>query len=185
MPSYRKKDFPVDEIRRFLEPGPVILVSSAWRGRTNIMTMGWRTIMEMSPSLVGCYIWPRNHSFEMIRKSRECVINIPTVDMVKAVIGIGNTSGATIDKFEAFGLTPLPSAAVGAPLIKECYANIECRVRDTAMVKKYSFFILEAIKAHAPVVPKYPRTLHYRGEGVFMFSGKSVSFARHFKPENL
>ncbi len=183
MAGHKKSDFPVDQIRRFLEPGPVILVSSAWKGRNNVMTLGWHTIMEFSPSRVGCYIWSENHSFDMIRKSRECVINIPTADMVDTVIGVGNTSGATIDKFSQFELTPLPATRVDAPLIKECYANIECRVVE--ILNKYSFFILEALKAHAPVRPKYPQTLHYRGEGVFMLSGKSISHARKFKPEML
>lgn len=183
MAEYKKSDFPVEKIRRFLEPGPVILVSSAWEGRTNIMTLGWHTILEFSPSLIGCYIWSANHSFAMIRQSRECVINIPTVDMVDAVIGIGNTSGATIDKFAHFGLTPSAPTKVQAPLIDECYANIECRVVD--IVNKYSFFVLEALKAHVPAQPEYPPTLHYRGDGVFMFSGESVSYASQFKPEML
>ena len=77
----QKRDFPVDDVRRFLEPGPIVLVSSAWKGKTNIMTMGWHMVMGESPSLVGCFIWDQNHSFEMIRKSRECVINVPTVDL--------------------------------------------------------------------------------------------------------
>ena len=78
MKVFKKKDFPVSMIRRFLEPGPIVLVSSAWKGQTNIMTMGWHTVMEFQPSLIGCYITDGNHSFEMIRGSRECVINIPT-----------------------------------------------------------------------------------------------------------
>jgi flavin reductase (DIM6/NTAB) family NADH-FMN oxidoreductase RutF len=90
----KKRDFPVAEIRRFLEPGPVVLVSSAWRGETNIMTMGWHTVMEFSPSLVGCVISERNHSFELVRRSRECVINVPTVDMATQVARIGTCSGA-------------------------------------------------------------------------------------------
>ena len=84
MPSYRKKDFPLDQIRRFLEPGPIVLVSSAWRGKTNIMTMGWHMAMEFSPSLVGCVISEANHSFELIRRSKECVINVPTADVAAA-----------------------------------------------------------------------------------------------------
>ena len=63
---YRKRDFPVSEIRRFLEPGPVVLVSSAWKRRQNIMTMGWQSVMEFSPSLIGCIISNQNHSFDMI-----------------------------------------------------------------------------------------------------------------------
>src|SRR6476660_6800272 len=99
MKHIKKTDFPVSNIRRFLEPGPIVLVSSAWNGKANIMTMGWHMIMEFQPSLVGCYIWTQNHSFEMVRKSKECVINIPTDDIAAKVVGIGNTTGSKIDKF--------------------------------------------------------------------------------------
>ncbi|QEH42665.1 flavin reductase family protein [Chitinophaga sp. XS-30] len=185
MPDYRKKDLPVWEIRRFLEPGPVVLVSSAWKGRRNIMAMGWHTVMEFSPSRIGCFITAANHSYEMIRKSRECVINIPTADLISQVIRIGNTTGSEVDKFELTGLTPQPAEKVDAPLIKECYANFECKVTDTSLLKKYSFFILEVVKAHAATSPKYPRTLHYRGDGVFMISGENVNHRRKFRKENL
>src|SRR6478609_9161977 len=94
--TYRKRDFPVADIRRYLEPGPIVLVSSAWKGKRNIMTMGWHTVMEFSPSLVGCMITAANFSYELIRKSRECVINIPTADMAKTIAGIGNTTGKDI-----------------------------------------------------------------------------------------
>jgi flavin reductase (DIM6/NTAB) family NADH-FMN oxidoreductase RutF len=185
MKRYQKKDFPVDQIRRFLEPGPIVLVSSAYKGEQNIMTMGWHTVMEFSPSRIGCFITNANYSYELIRKSKECVINIPTVDLADQVVGIGNTTGAAIDKFQKFNLTPQQGDKVKAPLIKECYANFECKVADTSLLKKYSFFILEVLKAHVPTSPKYPTTMHYRGEGVFMISGKSVSYRRKFRPENL
>lgn len=81
MKNYIKKDFPVANIRRFLEPGPIVLVSSAWKGGENIMTMGWHMVMGFEPSLIGCYVWNENHSFNMIKKSKECVINIPTVEI--------------------------------------------------------------------------------------------------------
>src|SRR5689334_2045268 len=125
MKTYIKKNFPVQNIRRFLEPGPVVLVSSAWKGKNNIMTMGWHTVMEFSPSLIGCVISSENHSFNMIKKSNECVINIPTQDMAKKVVGIGNCTGSEIDKFDKFKLTAIPSTKVNAPLIQECYANFE------------------------------------------------------------
>ena len=122
-PTFRKEDYPVSEIRRYLEPGPAVLVSSACKGKTSVMTMGWHMVLEFSPSLVGCCISNSNHSFEMIRRSKECVINVPTSDLVNDVIGIGNCSGAQVDKFKAFGLTSAPATKVSAPLIKECYAN--------------------------------------------------------------
>ncbi|MGA2439879.1 MAG: flavin reductase family protein [Tepidisphaeraceae bacterium] len=171
---YKKKDFPVSEIRRFLEPGPVVLVSSAWSGKANIMTMGWHTVMEFSPSLIGCIISNRNHSFEMIKKSKECVINIPTRDMARKVVGIGNCSGSEVDKFKKFKLTAIPASKVHAPLIQECYANFECKIFDAELVNRYNFFIFEVVKAHVAVSPKYPPTLHYRGDGVFMLSGRSI-----------
>jgi flavin reductase (DIM6/NTAB) family NADH-FMN oxidoreductase RutF len=162
-----------------LEPGPVVLVTSAWKGNTNIMTMGWHMVLEFSPSLVACCISNANHSFEMIRRSHECVINVPTTDLVNEVIGIGNCSGAEVDKFKAFGLTPAPATNVSAPLIKECYANFECRLANSSLVSKYDLFIWEVLKAHVASSPKYPETVHYRGQGVFMISGPSISLRKN------
>lgn len=182
---YKKQDFPVDGIRRYLEPGPIVLVSSQYKGQTNIMTMGWYTVLQFTPSLLGCMIVGYNHSYDLIRKSGECVINLPTIDLLQQVVGIGNCHGQDINKFEKFGLTPLPGERVRAPLIKECYANFECVVYDKKMLAEYSFFILEVVKAHVPVSPKYPKTVHYTGDGVFMLSGKHINLSRHFRPENL
>src|SRR5580704_3375718 len=183
MLTYTKTDFPVSNVRRFLEPGPIVLVSSAHKGATNIMTMGWHMIMETEPSLIGCYIWTENHSFEMIRRSRQCVINVPTVDLAATVVKIGNSSGRDIDKFSEFGLTPKPGAQVRAPLIDECYASFECRLVDSSLIRKYSLFVLEVVKAHVATSPKYPRTIHYRGDGEFMISGENTSrYRKLFRP---
>ena len=151
----KKKDFPVEMIRRFLEPGPTVLVSSAFRGRRNIMTLGWHMVMEFAPSRIGC-----------------CIFS-------------ALTSGEKIDKFDAFGLTPLEGEKVGAPLIAECFANVECKLVDASLHAKYHLFIFEAVKAHVATSPKYPKTFHYRGDGVFMVSGRNVSHRSKFRPENL
>lgn len=181
----KKLDFPVAQTRRYLEPGPIVLISSAHKGAANIMTLGWQTVMEFTPSLVGCVIAAGNHSFELIRQSRECVINLPTTALTDQVIGIGNCSGATTDKFKKFGLTPTKATTVRAPLIAECVANFECRLADAALVKKYNFFIFEVVKAHVAASPKHPETLHYKGDGVFMQSGKIISRRAKFRPEML
>ena len=181
----KKSDFPVSQVRRYLEPGPIVLVSSAYAGAHNIMTMGWQTVMEFTPSLVGCVISSANHSFETIRQSRECVINLPTTKLTDVVVGIGATTGAVIDKFERFGLTAETALRVGAPLIAECHANFECRLHDDALVEKYNFFIFEVVKAHVAASPKHPRTLHYTGDGVFIVSGKVISRRSLFRPEML
>lgn len=180
-----KIDFPVSNVRRFLEPGPIVLVSSAWRGERNVMTMGWHTVMEFTPSLVGCIIASSNHSFALVRRSRECVINVPTTALTDAVVGIGNCSGASVDKFGKFELTAEPANKVGAPLIAECHANFECQLRDDSLVDRYNFFIFEVVKAHVARRPKFPQTLHYTGDGVFMVSGKIISRRNEFRPEML
>jgi flavin reductase (DIM6/NTAB) family NADH-FMN oxidoreductase RutF len=183
--TYKKEDYPVAKVRRFLEPGPVILVSSAHKGRRDVMTMGWHMVMMDEPSLIGCFIWDQNYSYELVRRSKECVINVPTVDLTRAVIGIGNSHGPDIDKFEEFGLTAVDATKVGAPLIAECYANFECELIDTSLIKRYSLFVFEVVKAHVAPSPRYPTTIHYRGDGVFMVSGRNVSYRRFFRPENL
>jgi flavin reductase (DIM6/NTAB) family NADH-FMN oxidoreductase RutF len=186
MKHYKKKDFPVSNVRRFLEPGPIVLVSSNYKGKDNIMTMGWHMIMEFQPSLIGCYIWNANHSFNMIRKSKECVINVPTLDIASQVVSIGNCSGRDLNKFETFNLTPLQGEKVNAPLIKECYANFECKLIDSSLINKYSLFVLEVVKAHVAISPKFPKTIHYRGDGLFMVSGTTINkYRKLFKPEYL
>jgi flavin reductase (DIM6/NTAB) family NADH-FMN oxidoreductase RutF len=102
------------------------------------------------------------------------------------VVKIGNSSGRDIDKFAEFGLTPMPGTHVRAPLIDQCYANFECKLVDTSLIKKYSLFVFEVQKAHVATSPKYPKTIHYRGDGEFMISGENTRrYRKLFKPEML
>jgi flavin reductase (DIM6/NTAB) family NADH-FMN oxidoreductase RutF len=175
----------VSKVRRYLEPGPIVLVSSRWQGRTNVMALGWHTVLEFTPSLVGCMISAGSHSHHMIRNSGECVINLPTTALTDTVVRIGNCSGAEIDKFAAFDLTAEEGRRVEAPLIRECHASFECRLRDDALVDSYNFFIFELVEAHVAASPKHPETLHYMGDGVFVVSGKTISRRPLFRPEML
>jgi flavin reductase (DIM6/NTAB) family NADH-FMN oxidoreductase RutF len=185
MKKYRKKDLPVTQVRRYLEPGPVVLVSSAYRGRRDVMTRGWHMILMDDPSRVGCFIWDQNDSYEMVRRSEECAINVPTVDLAETVVRIGNCHGRDVDKFEKFGLTATDAREIGAPLIADCYANFECRLIDSSLIKRYSLFVFEVVKAQVATSPRWPTTIHYRGDRVFMISGRNVSYRRLFKAENL
>jgi flavin reductase (DIM6/NTAB) family NADH-FMN oxidoreductase RutF len=183
VPGYTKRDFPVENVRRFLEPGPIVLVSSAYKNETNIMTMGWHMMMEFSPSLVGCLISSAYYSFDLIRGSLQCVINLPTVDIATTVVKIGNCSGRNLDKFAEFDLSAKPGRQVRAPLIDECYANFECRLIDTSWIKKYNMFVFEVVEAHVATSPKTPKTIHYRGDGEFMISGAETGkYRKLFRP---
>ena len=165
------EEFPLSRAFQFIEPGPVVLVTTAHKGKANIMTMSWHMVMDFSPQ-IGCIIGSWDYSFTALCETMECVIAVPTVDMADKVVEIGNCSGREVDKFKTFGLTPMSAAEVGAPLIAECIANIECRVSDKSLVNKYSLFILDGVKAWIDPNRKERRTFHANGDGTFVVDGQ-------------
>ena len=169
-----RRSLPLSRVYRLLEPGPVVLLTTSRNQRPNIMAMSWHTMIDFEPPLVGCVVSDRNHTFGMLRATRECVINIPTVELAPRVVACGNSTGRTVDKFSAFRLTPVAAALVKAPLIAECYANLECRVIDTRLVNRYNLFVLEVVKAWIRTGRKRPRTIHHLGGGAFMVAGKTI-----------
>ena len=169
-----KKNFPLSKVYGLLEPGPVVMVSTSAKGRMNIMTMSWHTMIDFEPPIMGCVISNRNYTFDIVKATKECVINIPTVELAKKVVGCGNTSGRRVDKFKTFNLTPVAASYVRAPLIDECYANLECLVVDTRMTAKYCLFILEVLKAWIDPKQKHPQTIHHLGRGAFMVAGETI-----------
>lgn len=180
-----KVDFPLEETRRILEPGPVVLVTSSHRGERNIMTMGWHMMLGFSPALVATYVWTGNRSHELLRRSGECVINVPTRALLDQVVSVGNSSGTDLDKFEMFGLTAQAAEAVAAPIVGECFAAFECRLADASQIDTHGLFIWEVVKAHVALEPALPETLHYMGHGEFMVAGKIVNCSHRFKAANL
>jgi flavin reductase (DIM6/NTAB) family NADH-FMN oxidoreductase RutF len=138
-------------------------------------------MIDFEPPIVGCVVSNRNLTFNILKATKECVINIPTVELAGKVVGCGNTSGRDIDKFKTFGLTTAAASKVDAPLINECYANLECRIVDARMAPKYNFFILEVIKAWIDPERKQPRTIHHLGRGVFMVAGKTIKLPSKMK----
>ncbi|QEL26412.1 flavin reductase family protein [Bosea sp. F3-2] len=166
------ESMPPSKAYRLLEPGPIVLVTTAQGGRPNVMTMGFHMMIQHSPPLIGCIIGSWDHSHRALRSTGECVLAVPTVDLAKTVVDIGNCSGSEVDKFERFGLTPRPAEKVAAPLIAECLANIECRVADDSMVATYNLFILEAVAISIDPERTERRTLHHRGDGTFAVDGR-------------
>ena len=177
----KKKSLPLSQVYRLLEPGPVVLVTTTRKGKANIMTMSWHTMMDFEPPIVGCVISNRDYTFNILKATKECVINIPTVELAKKVVGCGNTCGRKIDKFKVFHLTPMPASQVKTPLIAECYANLECKVIDMKMATKYNFFILEVLKAWVAPSTKRPHTIHHMGKGIFMVAGKIIKLPSKMK----
>lgn len=176
-----KKAFPLGKVYTLLEPGPVLLLTTAGKAKPNVMTLSWHTMLDFEPPLVGCVVSDRNHSFAALRQSRECVLNVPTAELAGQVVRCGNCHGARVDKFRKFGLTPEPASEVAAPLIEECFASLEARVVDTRLVNRYGLFVLEIVKAWADARWKAPRTLHHRGYGAFMVAGETLRLRSRMK----
>jgi len=155
-----------------IEPGPAILVTTNDGKRDNIMTISWTMVVDFTP-LFALTTGPWNHSYTALRKTRQCVLAVPTEDMIDTVVGIGTCSGADTDKFARFGLTPLKGKHVKAPLIRECLANIECKVVD--IVQRHNIVILEGVAAWYDNARKNKRTLHAVGDGTFIADGRKLS----------
>jgi flavin reductase (DIM6/NTAB) family NADH-FMN oxidoreductase RutF len=166
------KKFPIEKAFTFLEPGPVVLVTTVDGNRANILTLSWTMVLDFTPRFA-FMTGPWNFSCNALLKNRECVIAIPTVELAKKAVQIGSCSGAEIDKFKKFRLTALEAASVKAPLIEECYANIECRIIDH--IKKHNIFVLEGVQAWVNDKQKAPCFFHAVGDGRFIVDGEKIN----------
>lgn len=162
------------KVYQLLEPGPVVMVSTAYKGKPNIMTMSWHMMIDFEPPLVGLVMSNANYSFNNLKKTKQCVINIPTVDLAQKVVGVGNTAGSKVDKFKKFELTQEAASLVDVPMIAECFANLECKVVDDRMATKYNIFIVQVLKAWITPLKKRVRTIHHCGNGVFVVDGDVI-----------
>ena len=131
-------------------------------------------MVEFEPPQVACIVSSANHSFAALRATRECVIAIPSIDLAPIVVKVGNTSGRNIDKFATLGLTAAPSTRIAAPLVEECFANLECKVTDTRSVNKYNLFILNVLKAWTDPAKRERKTIHHCGYGRFVVDGATI-----------
>jgi len=165
----------LSKVYQFIEPGPVVLLTTASKGRANVMTMSWHMMVEFEPPLIACVVSEGDFSFAALRSTREAVIAIPARSLADKVVKVGNCSGRTTDKFEEFGLTPVAASEVSAPLVKECFCNLECRVADTRLVRRYNLFILQVVKAWIDPRQKQPKTIHHRGYGSFVVDGAIIT----------
>lgn len=165
------RELELSRVFTLIEPGPVVLITTNDGNTNNIMTISWTMVLDFTPVLaIATGGW--NHSYKTLRQTRECVIAVPTVDLLDRVVGIGTCSGANTDKFARFRLTALPGSVVTAPLIEECLANIECKVVD--IVRKHNIVVLEPVAAFIDLARKEKRTVHAVGDGTFVIDGRRL-----------
>ncbi len=168
------KNLSLAKVYQLLEPGPVVLLTTAQKGRADVMTMSWHMMVEFDPPLLACVVSSADYSFAALKATKECVIAVSALHLAQKVVDVGNSSGRGVAKFEKFGLTPRKAARVAAPLVAECFANLECAVVDTRLVNKYNLFVLEAVKAWSDPKQRNPKTIHHRGYGKFVVDGSVI-----------
>ena len=165
-------ELPIEKAFMLIEPGPVILVTTNDQSRNNVMAISWHMVMNFTPQ-IALTTGPWNHSFQALMHTKECVLAIPTIDLAEKVIGIGDCSGTEVDKFQKFGLTPLPATNVKAPLIAECLACVECHITD--YLEPQGIFILQGVRAWIDHQRKEHRTFHTNGDGTFVVDGSTIN----------
>ena len=114
------KELPLSKVYQLLEPGPVVLLTTAHKGRANVMTMSWHMMLEFEPPPIACVVSSGDYSFAALRATKECVIAVPELKLAPKVVKVGNCSGRDVEKFERFGLTP----------VLEHFPIIEDRIRS-------------------------------------------------------
>ena len=163
------QSLPIGKAFTLIEPGPVVLVTTNDGRKDNVMTISWTMVLDFSASFA-ITTGPWNHSYAALQETKECVIAIPTVDLIDTAIGVGTCSGKDVEKFGKFSLTRTKAMHVRPPLIKECVANIECRVVD--IIDRYSIVVLEGVAAYLDRSRKEKRTIHAVGDGTFVVDGR-------------
>ncbi|HUW11351.1 MAG TPA: flavin reductase family protein [Anaerolineae bacterium] len=136
---------------RPIYPSPAALITSVdEQGTPNIIALGEVfNISIRQPVIVGIAIRPATYSHGLITATREYVVNLPPSRLAAKVDACGSSSGRSgIDKFAAYGLTPLKSDEVRPPLIEECPVNLECRVIGIQTIGDHDLFLGEVVAVH-------------------------------------
>lgn len=137
------------DARRLLNPGPVAIVTTAWRAVANAAPIAWTTPLSMAPPLVGVVIHPHRHTADMIRFSEEFAINIPGPGLLKQAHFLGTLSGLEHNKLEAAGLEPFKAQRLEVPLIEGCLAWIECGLQDVISIGDHTLFVGKVVRVQA------------------------------------
>ena len=129
-----------------LYPVPAVLVScGATPEEYNLLTVAWTGTVCTNPPMCSISVRPERHSYGIIRRTGEFVINLTTRRLARATYWCGVRSGRDCDKFREMGLTPVASEVVAAPLVAESPVNIECRVRQVLPLGSHDLFIAEVV----------------------------------------
>jgi flavin reductase (DIM6/NTAB) family NADH-FMN oxidoreductase RutF len=171
-----KKPIPLKRANRLINDGCTILVTAQLGESSNIITLAWQTPVSSSPPLVAISVAPTRYSHQLISESKEFVINVPPLSLLKTTVYCGTVSGRDQDKLKGAGLTREPAQIVSAPLIAECIGHLECKVVKQISAGDHTLFLGEVVAASAAEVlfdqvwqvdDERAKTIHHLGGEFF------------------
>src|SRR5512143_394600 len=137
---------------RLLHPMHTVRVSCDGKaGKPNVTTLAWAMPTSNDPPLLVISLSPKRHSHTLIAESGEFIVNIPTLELLQAVVACGSFTGRSFDKFKKANLTPMPAKKVRAPAIRECIAHLECEVEDQLTTGDHTIFVGRILEAYADI----------------------------------
>ncbi len=175
-----KKEIPLEKANRILNIGGVVLVTAKFNERDDITPVAWNVPVSKEPALVAIAVAPERFIYGLIEKSGEFALNLPTLKILKELYFCGKHSGRDVDKFEKTKLTPLNAKFISAPLIKECIANIECKVEKIYPAGDHNLIIGRVLRAiveeslfgdFLKVDLDEAKTVHHLGKSLFAVPG--------------
>lgn len=131
-----------------LGPVPSALIACGRDNEQNIITLAWVGVVNSAPPMISAAIRANRHSYGIIKENGEFTVNIPSADQVKIADLCGTLSGADIDKFVRFNLTPVKGLLNKAPMIEECPISMECRVKNALELGSHTVFIGQVISTY-------------------------------------
>ena len=133
----------------FIYPLPAVMVSCGTMEESNIITVAWTGIINTDPAMCYISVRPTRHSYEMIKKTGEFVINLTTKDLAYATDWCGVKTGAKVDKFKEMKLTKEKANFVNCPMIKESPVSVECKVKEIRELGSHHMFVAEILGINA------------------------------------
>lgn len=186
-----RHSIPELDARRLLGGGPVVLVTTAWRGNYNVMPAVFVTPLSFEPPLIGLAVHPSRHTHDMIKYSEEFALNIPGREQLHHCQYLGSVSGRDADKFELTRLPTFRARKVDAPLLEGCVGYIECGLEDALTLGDHTLFVGKVVAAQAEkeafdetwlLTDPDLKPLHYLGLNYYALLGERLE-ARVPRPE--
>jgi len=170
---------------RLLNPGPLVLITSKYQGKSNIVTAAWTSPVSHSPPLVAISLSTKRFSHIIIGNSKEFTINIPSIEFLDKVLLCGSESGRNINKFKEYKLKEVRGKKVSCPSIKECFGFLECKVIDSFLCGDHYLFIGEIVNCEVEkgfykeyIDIEKVKFINHLGGPYFTYSGELIEKKR-------